>query len=106
MKILILSLLVSSFTLAVDKNDVKIMMQQFEEKGLLQGVDLKQAEQNLENISPQQWKQINSIVQGSSGVMRSPASNNIDSASQKVDTNSKEYQEINKKLRMILRGSN
>ena len=106
MKVLLLSFLVSTITFAVDKNDVKIMMQQFEEKGLLQGVDLKQAEQRLENISSEQWKQINSMVKGSNGVMRTPASNNIDSAAQNVDTNSKEYQEVNKKLRMILRGSN
>ena len=104
MKIKIALLFVLTTTcFAVESNDVKAMMLQFQEKGLLQGTDIKQANKNLDNITPEQWAQINALVNSyGSDQHRMPASNDINEASQRVNTESKEFKDISNKLRLIL----
>lgn len=89
----------------VDKKDVLKMINEFETSGILKASDAKEAKLKLDKITAKQWEEINKVTKEtaeSNPELKKKTQNNLDSASKNVDTDSAQFQSIQKILEIIL----
>lgn len=99
--------LLTLFTLpsafAIDESDVSQMLNQFGQKGIISKEELKKAQAELGNISPEKWKKINNYANSQMNKRgRTPSSNNIDEAAAQIDTDSVEFKQTMQDLKKIM----
>lgn len=105
-KILLTSLcfLLSFSVAAVDPQDVDQMVGQFEASGIIPASEAKMVREEIRKMSPQQWKEIESIAQQYQQQINSPnVQNNLGSAVQHVNTDSDQFRQISSDLEKVMK---
>lgn len=93
------------FSQEVDSQTVSKMLQQFQDKGILNAEQAEAAKSKLNQITPDQWAQIRKQAESMKAEGRVPAqttTNNVDAAAKMIDPNSPEFKETMGKLKGIL----
>ena len=102
---LVMLVLVFSFTSnAVEKEDVSKMVKQFVDSGLIPKEEAVKVQRGVAELSPEQWKQIEATAQAYQQQMKSPnVGNSLGSAVHNVDTNSTDFKNVMKDVEAIMK---
>lgn len=93
----------SSSTLAVDPKEVERMVAEFEKNGIIPEGEADMVRREIQNISPQQWKEIEAMATQYQQQMNSPdVQNNLPNAVQHVNTDSDTFKKMTGDLKKIM----
>lgn len=101
---MIFSLCFNSVAMAVDPKEVEKMVAEFEKNGLIPEGEGARVRREIQNITPQQWKEIESLATQYQEQMNSPdVKNNLPNAVQHINTDSDTFKKMTGELEKIMK---
>jgi polyhydroxyalkanoate synthesis regulator phasin len=90
-------------THAIDDQDVEKMVVEFEKSGIIPEEEGQRVREEMRKISPEQWKQIESVAQQYQKQMNSPnVQNDLPNAVHHVNTDSDSFRKISSELEKVM----
>ena len=88
---------------AIDGQDVEKMVSEFEKSGIIPEGEGQRVREEMRKITPEQWKEIESVAQQYQKQMNSPnVQNNLPNAVQHVNTDSDSFRKISSELEKVM----